>query len=275
MSTFSPLLDEELCVQEPARAPSVVSRGPQRIYTTTASTSCCSDWSLSASKRVLDCAVSVLVLGIFAIPMLAIGLLIRLTSEGPAFFAQKRVGRAGRLFTIYKFRSMEVCGTSRPGFGLTKSGDSRVTALGYWLRKFKLDELPQFYNILRGDMSMVGPRPKLPQFAEDLNLLYRPGITGAASLAFRREEEILSRVAESEIEAFYHQRIKPIKARIDSRYMNRATLLSDLKVIASTFFGSVMPARAPEMTRKQTAKAETSMPSHVSRMASIDAQRVS
>lgn len=174
--------------------------------------------------------------------MQLIALCIWLTSRGPAIFAQKRVGRGGRLFSIYKFRSM-AADAENNGAGLTKSGDLRVTAIGKWLRRLKLDELPQFYNVLRGDMSIVGPRPKLPEFADSLNLAWRPGITGAASLAFRREEEILASVPHHQVHDFYQQRIKPLKASIDARYAIGATFSSDLRIIASTVFAALAVVR--------------------------------
>jgi lipopolysaccharide/colanic/teichoic acid biosynthesis glycosyltransferase len=195
-------------------------------------------WGLSSGKRLFDILVSSLILLGLALPMLLIAACIRLSSRGPAIFRQKRVGQSGRLFDIYKFRSMTIS-HGKPGSGLTKSGDCRVTWLGKWLRMLKLDELPQFYNVLRGDMSIVGPRPKLPQFADELNLAYRPGITGAASLAFRREEEILASVPADQIETFYHERIKPLKAVIDARYAAQATFRSDLQIICSTLCASL------------------------------------
>jgi lipopolysaccharide/colanic/teichoic acid biosynthesis glycosyltransferase len=181
--------------------------------------------------------------------MALIAVCVRLTSKGPALFVQKRVGRGGRLFSIYKFRSMALAAENGHGPGLTKDGDRRVTGTGRWLRKLKLDELPQLFNILRGDMSFVGPRPKLPQYAAISNMPYRPGITGAATLAFRREEEILGMIHPTQMDLFYHQRIKPLKVRLDVRYMCRATFWTDLKLIAATFLACVAPARVPTAFR--------------------------
>ena len=209
-------------------------------------------WSLSATKRLLDIVVAISVLALFAIPMLLVALLIRCTSEGPALFVQERVGLNGRLFRIYKFRSMAA--SSGKCASLTRDGDHRITSVGRWLRKFKLDELPQFYNILRGDMSLVGPRPKLPQYAEQRSVRFRPGITGAATIAFRCEEEILKQVHPSELDRFYLARIKPLKERIDVRYMRGATLWSDLGLIVKTFRVSLVPARIPQSFRKSEAE---------------------
>ena len=194
-----------------------------------------SAWALSWSRRLVDLSVALLVLALFGVPMLAVALCVRLSSSGPAFFTQYRIGRGGRLFRIYKFRTM-FFRSEISGPGLTRDGDCRITGMGLWLRKIKLDEVPQFYNVLRGDMSLVGPRPKLPQYFGIANMPYRPGITGAATLAFRHEEEILSRVHPSQLDEFYFHHIRPLKARIDARYMCRATFWSDMRMVGATIF---------------------------------------
>lgn len=192
-----------------------------------------SSWSVSIFKRLFDLSIALPALALLSIPMFVIAVCVRLDSKGPALFIQSRVGCRGRLFQIYKFRSMTA--EDKSGQGHTTDRNRRTTGLGRWLRKLKLDELPQLYNIVRGDMSLVGPRPKLPQDEAIADMPYRPGITGAASLAFRREEEILRGVHPGQLNAFYHQRIKPLKARIDVSYMCRATFWSDLQLIGTTF----------------------------------------
>lgn len=158
--------------------------------------------------------------------MLVLAALVRLTSEGDAIFSQERVGFRGRLFKVYKFRSMAHSANEKNGPGLTKVGDYRVTPVGRLMRRLKLDELPQFYNVLRGDMSLVGPRPKLPQYAALHDMPYRPGITGPATLAFHCEEDLLRNVKTSEMDSFYAREIKPVKARLDACYMCHATPVS-------------------------------------------------
>jgi lipopolysaccharide/colanic/teichoic acid biosynthesis glycosyltransferase len=212
-----------------------------------------SGWSLSPFKRIFDLLIAIPVLAVIGLPMLGIAWCVRLTSPGPAFFPQQRVGRGGRLFRIYKLRSMTFS-PGAEGLGLTCDGDHRITGLGRWLRKLKLDELPQFYNVLRGEMSLVGPRPKLPQYAGIANMPYRPGITGAATLAFRREEEMLRHVHPSQLDLFYDLQIRPLKARIDVRYMCRATFWSDLRLIGATFLACLAPARTPVVLRDASAR---------------------
>jgi lipopolysaccharide/colanic/teichoic acid biosynthesis glycosyltransferase len=192
-----------------------------------------SDWSVSRAKRAIDIFVASLILLIAGVPMLLIGICVRLTSPGKAIFVQERVGARGRLFRLYKFRTMFTRRST--GVGLTREGDSRVTPVGRILRKLKLDELPQFYNVLRGDMSLVGPRPKLPRYAALINMPYRPGITGWATLHFSKEESLLQSYTDpAEMEKYYRDVIKPAKARLDYLYMSSATLGTDLTLLFFT-----------------------------------------
>jgi lipopolysaccharide/colanic/teichoic acid biosynthesis glycosyltransferase len=213
-----------------------------------------SAWVDSRSRRVFDFSIALAILMLLGVPMLLIAASVRMSSTGPAFFVQRRVGRRGRLFGIYKFRSMEEGSSAGPG--LTRGGDSRVTSIGRWIRKFKLDELPQFYNVLRGEMSIVGPRPKLPLYEPITNMPYRPGITGAATLAFRNEEEMLRAVHASQLDHFYAAEIKPVKAQIDLDYMGRATLPSDLRMIAATFMACFAPIAVSLPSLRKTGSAE-------------------
>jgi lipopolysaccharide/colanic/teichoic acid biosynthesis glycosyltransferase len=199
-----------------------------------------SRWCMSRSKRAVDFLIALAVLALLGLPMLVIAICVRLTSRGPAFFVHKRVGRGGHLFRIYKFRSMTTDSGAGPGH--TRGDDRRITAFGRLLRKFKLDELPQFYNVLRGDMSLVGPRPKLPLHEPIPDMPYRPGITGAATLAFRHEEHILNGVHANQLDHFYDQQIKPLKALMDLHYMSQATLWTDVRMIFATFLVCLAPA---------------------------------
>jgi len=203
-----------------------------------------SDWSISRSKRCFDFLIALLALFLMTIPMLLIAILVRLSSKGPALFIQERVGQKGKLFAIYKFRSMTAGNGAGPSH--TRGGDRRITAFGRWLRKLKLDELPQFYNVLRGDMSLVGPRPKLLHHEYIPNMPYRPGITGAATLAFRHEEQLLSAIHDSEIDRYYDRHIKPLKAHLDSHYMSHATAWSDLRTLTATMLVCLVPVSVPK-----------------------------
>src|SRR6185437_14653740 len=148
-------------------------------------------------KRVVDVAVSVLALVLLWPLGLLIGAAVTLGDGGPAFFRQERVGRGGRTFRMWKFRTM-IVGAERSGRHLTVGDDPRVTRVGAVLRRTKLDELPQLLNVLRGEMSLVGPRPEVPSYVAHFNeeqrkvLSVRPGITDPASIAFRNEEELIA-----------------------------------------------------------------------------------
>lgn len=171
--------------------------------------------------------------------LLFVALLIRIKMPGgPIIFKQKRVGQYGRLFTMYKFRSMTV---SHSGSSVSVKGESRITPLGGKLRKYKLDELPELWNVLIGDMSFVGPRPDVPGYADKLEgddrrmLLLKPGITGPASLKYRNEEELL---AEQENPQKYNDEVLfPDKVRINIDYMDHWSFGKDVKIIVYTVLG--------------------------------------
>jgi lipopolysaccharide/colanic/teichoic acid biosynthesis glycosyltransferase len=186
--------------------------------------------------RMLDVVVSLA--GMIALSPLfvCVAMWIKLDSHGPVFYLAQRVGKGGRLFHLFKFRSM-VAGADRQGPGITVAGDPRVTRVGRFLRRTKIDELPQLVNVLRGEMSLVGPRPEDPRYValytpeQRLLLRVRPGITGAASLAYRDEEQILSG---SDWEVRYRQQVMPAKLALDLEYLSRRTVASDLVLIWRT-----------------------------------------
>lgn len=157
---------------------------------------------------------------------------------GPVFFRQERVGKNGKLFTLVKFRTMSV---GHNGSSISVKGESRITPLGAILRKYKLDELPELWNVLRGEMSFVGPRPDVPGYADKLTgedremLQLRPGITGPASMKYANEEEILFQ--QPDPVKYNDEVIWPDKVRINLEYMKRRTFLMDLKIIIYTVLG--------------------------------------
>ena len=179
--------------------------------------------------------------GLFCLwPVLAVvAILIRVKMPGgPVIFRQKRVGRHGRLFTMYKFRSMTV---SHGGSSVSVAGESRITPLGARLRRYKLDELPELWNVLKGDMSFVGPRPDVPGYADQLQgesrrvLVLRPGITGPASLKYRDEEELLATVENPQ--EYNDQVIYPDKVRINLYYLDHYSFVKDMQMIVCTVLG--------------------------------------
>lgn len=188
-----------------------------------------SPWSRSGAKRFFDCACVLSMLPILVPTFLLIGLAVRLTSSGPVLFLQKRMGRHGREFTILKFRTM-IHTSDNTHHPVTTSRNQLFTPVGPFLRRWKLDEVPQLLNVLAGHMSLVGPRPKLPEHAIS-SVPCRAGITGAATIAFAREESILDRVPKSHLELFYHSVVLPAKHQLDEEYMANATFVSDLKLI--------------------------------------------
>lgn len=172
--------------------------------------------------------------------LLAVAVLIRIKMpDGPVIFRQQRVGRCGKLFTMYKFRSMSI---GHGGTSVSVAGESRITPLGATLRKYKLDELPELWNVLVGDMSFVGPRPDVPGYCDRLEgedrlvLQLRPGITGPASIKYADEEELLAKVDDPV--RYNDEVIFPDKVRINLDYYRNHTFWGDLKLIWQTVFRS-------------------------------------
>ena len=181
---------------------------------------------------MFDVALVLAMLPVFAPLCLFIAIAIRISSRGPVFFFQNRVGAGGRLFSIVKFRTMVHVGQPREK-SITTIDDEQITTLGRALRYWKLDELPQLWNVLRGEMSLVGPRPRVPE-QQTAPLSCRPGITGAASLAFAREEVLLAGIPRDRLAKYYASRVLPLKQRMDEAYMAQASLVSDAKLIWRT-----------------------------------------
>ena len=198
--------------------------------------------SLVSMKRVFDIVVAFLGLSLLLPLLLLVAFLIKLDSPGPIFFKQERMGKGFRPFLIYKFRTM-VQDAPGKGGSITVGADSRITRLGRILRKTKIDELPQLFNILRGEMSFVGPRPEVPQYVElfrrdyeeILNVL--PGITDLASLKYRDEAEVLRHAENPEEE--YVRHVLPDKIRLAKEYRRRSSLFFDMTLIFKTLLALV------------------------------------
>ena len=186
-------------------------------------------------KRLVDAALAGIGLAITSPVFLFCAVAIRFTSPGPIFFRQIRIGQLGTPFSILKFRSMI---PSRTGLTLTTAGDQRVTPLGKVLRKTKIDELPQLINVLFGDMSLVGPRPEVPEYADAYTPLQRkvlevrPGLTGVASLRLVNEEQILA--GSPDPEKFYQAELLPYKLALELPYCEDVRFWTDMKLIALT-----------------------------------------
>lgn len=190
-------------------------------------------------KYIFDRVVSLVGLLLIWPLLVVLVLMIRRSMPGaPAIFKQQRVGKGGRLFTMYKFRTMV---PHHSGSSVSVAGEDRITPLGKTLRRYKLDELPELWNILIGDMSFVGPRPDVPGYAdclegEDREILnLRPGITGPASLKYRNEEELLAKV-EDPI-AYNDEVIYPDKVRLNRYYYHHYSFVMDLRMIFATVLG--------------------------------------
>ena len=193
-------------------------------------------------KILLDKTAALVGLIMLSPILLITALLIRIKMPGgPVIFRQQRVGRHGQLFTIYKFRSMT---TGHQGSSVSVAGEARITPLGAVLRRYKIDELPELWNVLKGDMSLVGPRPDVPGYADKLTgddreiLLLRPGITGPASLKYRNEEELLATVDNPQ--EYNDTVIYPDKIRLNRYYLHHYSFWKDIQMIICTVTGKRM-----------------------------------
>jgi lipopolysaccharide/colanic/teichoic acid biosynthesis glycosyltransferase len=199
------------------------------------------------AKRLFDLLLSGLGLVLLAPLLLGIALWVKLDSRGPVLFHQQRVGRFGRPFMIHKFRTMAVDAPAR-GPQITVGADPRITRAGQVLRRTKLDELPQLWDVLRGAMSLVGPRPEVPKYValypqemRQLLLSVRPGITDLASLQYRDESAVLAAAADPE--RAYVEQVLPAKLALSACYVREATLIGDLRLIWATLATLVSRSR--------------------------------
>ena len=216
-------------------------------------------------KIVFDKVVSLVGIIVLSPVLLIVALLIKWKMPGPILFCQQRVGRYGRIFTVYKFRTMtvkaeaSVASRNSEATSIASQEQSRITPLGEKLRRYKLDELPELWNVLKGDMSFVGPRPDVPGYADQLKgedrevLLLRPGITGPASLKYRNEEDILEAVDEAlqkgrsglpmgitTVQEYNDNVIYPDKVRLNRYYLHHYSFIKDIKMIVCTVLGKRM-----------------------------------
>lgn len=191
-------------------------------------------------KRSFDFLISLTGFLIISPILIVLTLFVKVTSKGPVFYKQDRIGLDGRTFKLLKFRTM-VINADELGSCVTVKNDPRITPVGRFLRKFKLDELPQLINVLKGDMSFVGPRPDVPGFADKLEgedriiLSVRPGITGPATLKYRNEEEVLAK--QGDPDKYNSEVIYPDKVRLNREYAQNISFFRDIKYILMTIFG--------------------------------------
>lgn len=187
-------------------------------------------------KRIFDIVMSFVGIIVFLPIMLIVGILIKLTSKGPIFFKQKRLTKDMKEFTIYKFRTMRE--DTENNKQITIGKDVRITKIGNFLRKTKLDELPQLFNIIKGEMSFVGPRPEVPKYVayytDEQKEIFevRAGITDYASIYFSNESEILGQ--QSDPEKYYIEEIIPHKIKLNKKYINNMGIITDIKIIILT-----------------------------------------
>lgn len=197
-----------------------------------------SRWCRSLGKRIFDIVIAAMLL-VTALPLMLLASLAVLTSRGPVCFSSERVGQGHKRIRVLKFRTM--LDRKELGVQLTRRGDERVTPAGRFLRAWKIDELLQFINVLRGDMSLVGPRPDAAEFLKTLPASVqsalasmKPGITSIATIVFRNEEELLSCVPERELTSYYVSTLLPEKVCLDLEYARRATMFTDVRLLLQT-----------------------------------------
>lgn len=209
-------------------------------------------------KRLFDFLCSFFGILVLAPLMLAVALIIKLTSKGPVLYAQARVGLREKIFRVYKFRTM-VDKADAMGSSVTTDVDPRITPLGRFLRKTKLDELPQLFNVLRGDMSLVGPRPEVPEIVAKYMpgmrgiFAVRPGITSVATLHFRQEEVILSKAPDPD--RFYDEVVVPLKVELAMEHVRRNSFSFDLLILGATVwaltpFANIWPIQEPDRVKQ-------------------------
>ncbi len=191
-----------------------------------------SPWSQSAAKRIFDCVCVILSMPLALPLMLVTGLLVRFTSRGPVLFLQERMGCNGRTFTIIKFRTMAHAVDPKRDT-VTTTQNQEFTSIGPFLRRWKLDELPQIVNVLLGHMSLIGPRPKMPVHVV-FDLPCRPGITGLATIVFANEEMVFARIPKDRLSDYYHWVVLPAKRQLDNAYMSRATFITDFRLLVDS-----------------------------------------
>jgi lipopolysaccharide/colanic/teichoic acid biosynthesis glycosyltransferase len=206
----------------------------------------------SIMKRAFDILVSTFFLLAFSPFLLLVAAIIKLDSPGPVFYRASRVGKDAKPFAIFKFRTM-VADAARQGPGITRDGDARITRVGHFLRKLKIDEMPQLINVLKGEMSIVGPRPEDPRYVAHYTpeqrgvFRVRPGMASPAFIKYRHEEEVLAS-AGGDLEVSYLTRILPDKLRMDLEYIEQQSLGFDLSILAQAAISLLMPAEREHMT---------------------------
>ncbi|RAV21638.1 sugar transferase [Paenibacillus contaminans] len=210
-----------------------------------------------AAKRIFDFVFALLGIAVISPLLIVVSLWIKLDSSGPVFFKQKRVGRNGNAFQIYKFRTM-VKDAEKLGKQITVGKDPRISRAGMFLRKLKLDELPQLFNVLKGDMSFVGPRPEVPHYVsfytkeQQMVLSVLPGITDYASLKYIDENLVLS--ASKDPEYTYVHQVMADKIKINLEYLQRMSLWEDIKIIILTIFRVVWRKKETETNENTHAR---------------------